>query len=234
MSQSLDTDFTLHLHEDRDESVRGQSFAAARSLKRALLDELRRWGFDGSDGDFPGSAGHVSVPQGDARLLADLGIGLEATDITPLHAARLGLVAATGWSVEPSLLAGDSGPLGLRPRAFDLPPPERVLDPAHAAFLRSSMLGVAVYGTASGVAPLDYPVAMKTGTAAAWRVGYHVNYVGVAPAQDPEVAFCVRLTHAPNSPAASRAGREVLALLLQGLAERSRRAQRAAAAIAGG
>jgi len=48
MSQSLDTDFTLHLHEDRDESVRGQSFAAARSLKRALLDELRAGQEEGS------------------------------------------------------------------------------------------------------------------------------------------------------------------------------------------
>jgi cell division protein FtsI/penicillin-binding protein 2 len=92
------------------------------------------------------------------------------------------------------------------------------------------MLGVAVHGTAAGVAPLDYPVAMKTGTAAAWRAGYHVNYVGVAPARDPEVAFCVRVTHAPSSPLASRAGREVLAALLQGLAARRRLEDRAALA----
>jgi len=202
---------------------------AERVGRAALLDEFRRWGFDGNEGPFPGSAGRVVVSEGDARQLADLGIGLEALDITPLHAARLGLLAATGRNVQPSLYDATSGPLGLRPQGLSLPAPEAVLDPASAAFLESTMRGVAVYGTAAGVAPLDYPVAMKTGTAATWRQGYHVNYVGVAPATDPEVAFCVRVTHAANSPRASRAGREVLATLLQGLAERSRYAHRATA-----
>lgn len=201
---------------------------AERVGRAALLDELRRWGFDGPGGAFPGSAGRIEAPEGDARQLADLGIGLEAIDITPLHAARLGLLAATGRRFEASLLAGQGGPLGLRTEALPLPAPESILEPAHAAFLRKTMEAVAVYGTASGVAPAGYPVAMKTGTAATWRLGYHVNYVGVAPSAEPEVAFCVRVTHASSSAHASRAGREVLASLLQGLAERSRRAQREA------
>jgi peptidoglycan glycosyltransferase len=203
---------------------------AERVGRTALVSEYRRWGFDGSEGGFPGSAGRVVAPEGDLRQLADLGIGLEAADITPLHAARLGLLAATGRSVQPSLLEATSGPLGFRPAGTPPPPAEAVLDAATAAFLESTMLGVSVYGTAAGVAPMDYPVAMKTGTAAAWRMGYHVNYVGVAPVSDPDLAFCVRVTHAPSSPLASRAGREVLTTLLHGLAERRRLARRTATA----
>ena len=56
-----------------------------------MVDELRRFGFDGSDS--PG-AGRIRQPQGDERQLADLSVGLEATEITPAHAARMAAVFA--------------------------------------------------------------------------------------------------------------------------------------------
>ena len=60
---------------------------------------------------------------------------------------------------------------------------------------------------------------MKTGTAATPGLGYHVNYIGVGPLPDPKVAFCVRVTHQPSSPAVNAAAREVLGGLLARLGE---------------
>lgn len=64
-------------------------------------------------------------------------------------------------------------------------------------------------GTAANLPPPDFPVAMKTGTAALPGSGYHVNYVGFAPVLDAEVAFCIRLTHQPTSRRVSLAARLV-------------------------
>lgn len=190
--------------------------------RAALLAELRRFGFDE-----PGAAwaGHVTQPEGDERQLADLSVGLEATDITPLHAAVLGSVFADGSLRLPVLLAGDDGALGRTPRFASPPPPLREVVPAPTlSLLRRAMEAVAAPGgTAAGVAPEGYPVAMKTGTAREPGLGYHVNYVGVAPLPSPRYAFCLRLTHQPTSPRVSLAARLALADLLARLAELSRR-----------
>ena len=61
---------------------------------------------------------------------------------------------------------------------------------------------------------------MKTGTAAEWGRGYHVNYIGMGPLPDPAVAFCVRVTNERTSPAVNRAAREVTRRLLAALADR--------------
>jgi cell division protein FtsI/penicillin-binding protein 2 len=98
------------------------------------------------------------------------------------------------------------------------------------------MRAVALYGTGTGLTRRGFPVAMKTGTAAEYRKGYHVNYIGVAPTPDSAVAFCVRVTYQRNSRAVNRAAREVTEALLAGLAarrlslEREARRQRAHAA----
>jgi cell division protein FtsI/penicillin-binding protein 2 len=62
---------------------------------------------------------------------------------------------------------------------------------------------------------------MKTGTAAEWGHGYHVNYIGVGPLPDPTVAFCVRVTHERSSQAVTRAAREVTRRLLAALFDRA-------------
>ena len=191
--------------------------------RQALLDELRRFGFDAPADELLGAAGHVVTPNGNERQLADLAIGLEATEITPLHAALLPTVVANeGRMPEPTFIQGSEGVLGITrlPRA---PRPSRpVLDPAFVPTLRRAMEAVALYGTGAGVAPEDFPVAMKTGTAAAWGSGYHVNYVGLAPLPRPAFAFCVRLTHASSSHVVGRNARTVLHDLLAALAARER------------
>ncbi|HEX9189079.1 MAG TPA: penicillin-binding transpeptidase domain-containing protein, partial [Vicinamibacteria bacterium] len=84
--------------------------------------------------------------------------------------------------------------------------------------LWKAMEAVSSSGTGAGLAPPGFPVAMKTGTAAEHRLGYHVNYIGFGPLPEPTLAFCVRVTHEPTSPAVTRAAREVTRRLLELLA----------------
>jgi peptidoglycan glycosyltransferase len=187
--------------------------------REALVDELHRWGFDHDFGLAP--AGRVDRPSGDLRQLADLAIGLEAADITPLHGALLATVIADdGRMPEPTLLAAEEGPMGLEPRPRPRLPRREVVAPASVPVLAEAMRAVPLYGTAAGVTSPDFPVAMKTGTGAQWRLGYHANYVGVAPWPRPRVAFSLRITHEPTSPQVNRTAREALRLLLAGLRER--------------
>jgi cell division protein FtsI/penicillin-binding protein 2 len=78
---------------------------------------------------------------------------------------------------------------------------------------------VARAGTGAGLAPPGFEVAIKTGTAAERANGYHVNYIGVGPLPSAALAFCVRVTHEPTSPAVTRVAREVTRRLLSALAE---------------
>jgi penicillin-binding protein A len=194
-----------------------------------MLEEYRRWGFDSADGALLGAAGRVHLPPRTPRQLADFSVGLELADVTPLHAALLAAVVANeGRLPEPRLLTGACGPLGLSDEPLPLPGALDVLDPALARRLGRAMEAVTSRGTGAGLAPPGFPVAMKTGTAAEPGRGYHVNYIGLGPLPDPAVAFCVRVTNEPTSPAVMRAAREVTRRLLAALAERRPALQAAA------
>ncbi|MEM1178095.1 MAG: penicillin-binding transpeptidase domain-containing protein [Acidobacteriota bacterium] len=187
----------------------------------ALLGELRRFGFDrpfrASAGiRFP--AGRVVTAGGDQRQLADLAIGLEASDITPLHAALLAAVVANGGELpEPALVRAADGRLGLHPRPLDAAPNRTVLDPAHADVLRQSMRAVAERGTGMRMKTRGFPVAMKTGTASHPAHGFHVNYIGFGPLPHARVAFCVRITHQGTSRRVRSAATQVTTRLLRNL-----------------
>jgi peptidoglycan glycosyltransferase len=186
-----------------------------------LLEEHRRWGFDAGEGAMLGGAGRVhTLPRGD-RDVADLSVGLEKADVTPLHAALLAaVVASEGRLAEPRLLLGEGGVLGLVDAGDGSPATREVLSAAVARRLRQAMEAVALEGTGGGLAPAGLRVAMKTGTAAEPGRGYHVNYIGMAPLPDPAVAFCVRVTNERTSPVVTTAAREVTRRLLHRLAER--------------
>lgn len=186
-----------------------------------LVEEYRRWGFDGAAGALLGASGQVHTPPRTPRQLADLSVGLELTDVTPLHAALLASVIANeGRLPEPALVTGSCGPLGLADTPLAHPAGRDVLEPAVALRLGQAMRAAAVYGTGAGLAPPAFPVAIKTGTAAEPGRGYHVNYVGVGPWPDPVIAFCVRVTDERSSPAVNSAAREVTRRLLAALADR--------------
>jgi peptidoglycan glycosyltransferase len=188
---------------------------------RRLVEEYRRWGFDGGPEALLGASGRVHTPPRTPRELADLSVGLELADVTPLHAALLAAVIGNeGRLPEPVLVMGSCGPIGLA----DTPLPPRgsreVLEPALARRLGQAMEAAATRGTGAGLAPPGFPAAIKTGTAAERGRGYHVNYIGVGPWPDPVIAFCVRVTNEGTSPAVNRASREVTRRLLAALADR--------------
>jgi len=186
-----------------------------------VRDEYRRWGFDTGAGALLGSAGRVHSEPRTPRQLADLSIGLGLVDVTPLHAALLAAVIANdGRLPEPRLVIGPSGLLGLS-RTSDEPGISReVLEPVVARRLRRAMVAVVRSGSAAGLAPQAFEVAMKTGTAAERGQGYHVNYIGMGPLPSAALAFCVRITHEPSSPAVTTAARTVTRRLLAALAQR--------------
>jgi hypothetical protein len=174
-----------------------------------LVEEYRRWGFDGSQGALLGASGRVHTPPRTPRELADLSVGLELADVTPLHATLLAAVIGDGGRLpEPVLVTGSCGPLGLAETPLPLRAGREVLDPALARRLGQAMEAAATHGTGAGLAPLGFPIAIKTGTAAERGHGYHVNYIGVGPWPER------------TSPAVNRAAREVTRRLLAALADR--------------
>ena len=186
-----------------------------------LVEEYRRWGFDGDEGALLGASGRVHTPPRTPRQLADLSVGLEVADVTPLHAALLAAVIGNeGRLPEPALVTGSCGPLGLADTPLTRPASRDVLEPGVARRLGQAMGAAAAHGTGAGLAPPGFPIAVKTGTAAERGRGYHVNYIGVGPWPDPAIAFCVRVTNERTSSAVTSAARDVTRRLLAALADR--------------
>lgn len=189
---------------------------AVRVGRRAVLDELRSFGFD--DDRWPFAGARILQTRGDQRQLADLSIGLDDTEITPLHGALMAAVIANdGRMPRPRLLVSQDGRLGLHPRPLQTPSDRRVLERHQVQPILESMVAVARRGTARNMAPIDFPVAMKTGTASHPRYGFHVNYIGLGPLPEAELAFCVRITDQPTSRKVRAAAREVTSRLLRSL-----------------
>lgn len=183
--------------------------------RERLVAELRRYGFDADLGPFPG--GRIVEPRGDERQLADLAIGLDATDLTTLHAALVAAVMADGVMPVPTLVHALDGRLGFHPRRLPPAPGRPLLDPDWLPSIHAAMEEVATRGTAARVAPRNFPVAMKTGTASHPRWGFHVNYIGIGPMPEPRVAFAIRITHQRTSRRVRDAARVVTRRLLRTL-----------------
>ncbi|MEE8525660.1 MAG: penicillin-binding transpeptidase domain-containing protein [Thermoanaerobaculia bacterium] len=184
---------------------------------RGMVGEHRRFGFDTALGPFRG--GRVVTHRGSDRRLADLSIGLEESEITPLHAALLAAVMANGGVMpSPTLVVSADGRLGFHPHPVAAAAGRRVIEPEWIPEVLGAMEVVARRGTASHLAPPGFPVAMKTGTASHPRYGFHVNYIGVGPMPEPWLAFCVRITDRPTSRKVRMAARDVSRRFLRNLA----------------
>ena len=189
--------------------------------RQAVLGEYREFGFDqplgeAATGLFP--SGHVLQRDGNNRQLADLSIGLEATEITPLHAALLAAVVANdGRMVTPRLLRALDGRLGLHPRELEAATSRPVLYPHWLPRIRHAMEAVVERGSANRVMTPGFPVAMKTGTACDASGDFHVNYIGFGPLGDDRLAFCVRITDQRSSRWVRSVAATVTAKLLEEL-----------------
>jgi len=185
--------------------------------RQRLVEEFRRYGFDADLGPFP--AGRILQAHGDDRQLADLAIGLEATEITPLHAALLAAVMANdGVMPQPTLVAAEDGRLGLHPRTRPAAEGRQVLDRRWVPEIVEAMEAVVRGGTAQRIwPPHHFRVAMKTGTASDPRYGFYTNYIGIGPLPEAQLAFCVRITDRPTSSKVRRAAQQVTYQLLRNL-----------------
>jgi peptidoglycan glycosyltransferase len=186
--------------------------------REKLLEEFHRYGFD-QGGDQSRFFGRVMAPEGSARQLGDLSIGLEATSITPVHAAlEAAMVANGGWMHPPRLYRSTDTFLGFSERSLPQPEGWQVLDESWRPMLTRAMVAVAnPGGTAARIAPASFPVALKTGTASEPGTGFHVNYIGFGPLPDARVAFAVRVTHQSSSRRVRNAAFAVTRRLLEGL-----------------
>jgi len=186
--------------------------------KTALLAELERFGF-GRPAKDGMRFGEVLKTDVNDRELADLAIGLEHSAVTPLHAALIASVFANGGRlVEPNLISGRDGWLGISARSGFSPHLQQVVEQEWLPTLLRSMRAVVnPGGTAFGVEPVDFPVAMKTGTASTPGRGYHTNYIGLGPLPDATVGFCVRITNQRTSKDVRWSSQAVVRKLLEGL-----------------
>ncbi|HSR70199.1 MAG TPA: penicillin-binding transpeptidase domain-containing protein [Acidobacteriota bacterium] len=183
----------------------------------ALLAEFRRFGFDsGQLNGFP--LGRILIPDPEGTQLGNLSIGLEATDITPLHSALMAAIFANqGKMPVPGLIKAETGVLGYSWRRLQRGPALQVIDPIWIPRLQRAMQAVTRQGTAQGIAPYDFPVAMKTGTGRNPGLPFHTNYIGVGPLPRPNIAFSVRITNYWSSKKARYATRTVSRRLLRSL-----------------
>jgi len=152
-----------------------------------LLDAIGRFGL--LDAPAPGYEAGSADAGSDLFDLGKLGCGLGGTRITPLHAAQLAGVLADGNLREPRFT--EEAPT----RA-----PRRVMTPELAAQLRQMLVDTTARGTARRAfrdprgRPLlgSLQVAGKTGSLSGRDPdGRYEWFMGVAPAEDPEVAVAV-------------------------------------------
>lgn len=160
---------------------------------RTLHGEIERLGLlrAPAPGHEPGRLDHGDDP----LELGRLGCGLAGCEITPLAAARLAAALAEGRLVEPHWIARVVDAAG-REMTPAPPEPRRVLSPRLAAELRRMLVDTTRTGTARRAfhtrrGPLLGPVrvAGKTGSVnGSDPSGRYEWFIGVAPAERPEVA----------------------------------------------
>ncbi len=201
---------TLHLTATgvlAESSNIGAILIAEKLGNEALYSYLRKFGIGSTSGlDIPGeSAGLLPNvkdwgPTNAATIAFGQGLSLNAVQSTSVFAT----IANGGVRVEPTVVAGTSGPDGSFTPA---PPPQRhrVVTAKTARTLREMMeTVVSDQGTAPMAQIPGYRVAGKTGTAqrvdescGCYR-GYTASFIGFAPADKPAVVVSVTLQDPKN------------------------------------
>jgi cell division protein FtsI (penicillin-binding protein 3) len=180
----------------------GISKFATRLTPAEQYDALRDFGFGTPTGiDLAGeSPGQLRLPRfWSSESSASLAMGYELS-VTPLQlAAAYGALADGGVLLEPTLVREIRSPDGAlrwkaRPR-----PVRRVVSRNIASQLTHMLQRVVEEGTGRRAALGTYPVAGKTGTARRTVGGHYLaghytaSFVGIFPAQDPQLVLVVKL-----------------------------------------
>jgi cell division protein FtsI (penicillin-binding protein 3) len=201
---------TLHLTSTgvlAESSNIGAILIAEKLGNEALYSYLRKFGIGSTSGlDIPGeSAGLLPNvkdwgPTNAATIAFGQGLSLNAVQSTSVFAT----IANGGVRVEPTVVAGTSGPDGSFTPA-EPPQRHRVVTAKTAKTLREMMeTVVSDQGTAPMAQIPGYRVAGKTGTAqrvdescGCYR-GYTASFIGFAPADKPAVVVSVTLQDPKN------------------------------------
>lgn len=191
--------------------------------RRDIEEEYARFGFARHSVSGAGAfleTARLRSPIDNRRRLAEVSIGLNHSELSPLHAAMMAAMFANGGRLlDPAWVSASDGLLGLSPAETPLAEPKgSIIAPGNLQLLQQAMVAVPRYGTAGGIAPDDFPVAMKTGTASEPSRGFHVNYIGIAPWPNPRYAFAVRITDRRTSRRVRRAAYAATARFLEALA----------------
>ncbi|WP_369053537.1 peptidoglycan D,D-transpeptidase FtsI family protein [Kineococcus terrestris] len=200
-----------HSHEDENltlagvlatSSNTGTIMAGEKLDAGTLYDYQRAFGFGSRTAlEFPGeTAGIVAPPEeysGSQRFTVMFGQGLSVNAVQA--ASVFATIANDGVRVEPSLVSGTSSPDGDYTPS-PAPASSRVVSSGTATTLRQMMEAVVEEGGTAQAANIPgYLVAGKTGTAQRYDDevgrynGYTASFIGMAPADDPQLVVAVIL-----------------------------------------
>lgn len=186
-----------------------------------LLDAISRFGWLSAPAPAH-PAGRVD-PGEDRYDVGRLGCGLAGSRITPMHAAQLGVTLAHGELVVPHWIEGVRDADGREMLLPANPIPRQVMTPELADELRAMLTDTTLKGTARRAfskrngKPLLGPVkvAGKTGSLSGTDPkGRYEWFVGVAPADHPEIAVAVLLVQSSQW---WRSASQIAAEVLQGV-----------------
>ncbi|WP_432496236.1 peptidoglycan D,D-transpeptidase FtsI family protein [Kineococcus gypseus] len=191
-----------------ESSNTGTIMAGEELDSRTLYEYHRRFGFgQRTDLHFPGETpGILADPEdhsGTQRFTVMFGQGLSVNAVQA--ASVFATVANDGVRVEPQLVSGTSDPDG-NYRAEPEPASSRVIGSGTAKTLRDMMQAVVgESGTGKAADIPGYLVAGKTGTAQRYDSdcgcysGYTASFIGMAPADDPQLVVAVILQDPKNN-----------------------------------
>jgi len=168
-----------------------------------LASYLTKWGIDEKTGIDLSSERKGNVPtrqwldnrygknQWTKGILPNLAIGQGEILVTPLQLAIMyAAIAGDGEFFVPHLLNmvknGDKLINQYKPQKKKI-----IISPENISYVKAALLGVVENGTGGGARVYQIPVAGKTGTAENPPKPDHALFVGYAPANNPEVVFCV-------------------------------------------
>jgi cell division protein FtsI (penicillin-binding protein 3) len=208
----------------RHSSNIGMVLAAERLTPQEHFEALRDFGFGLPTGvQFPSeAAGMFRAPaRWSKQSKASLSMGYEIT-VTPLQlAAAYGALANGGLLLQPTLVKEIRAADGTVLHRHAPRPVRRVVSEATAAEMRRLLRAVVDSGTATRANLTTYEVGGKSGTARRTVGGryaqgsYTANFVGLFPAEDPQLVVLVKL----DAPTGTYYGGQVAAPVMKAVLE---------------